>query len=289
MNFIEFTNPYGIQSATPSSSKASSEKLSQFGTARDYPDFDVQNDLFWYDEKDDGNFMTPSFEGPDFFGCPTEDKFIMISDEDRQHENPNNIPQELQPEIGASYLNKTSSLNVAPALNNDVREVPLMNSHHLERTNELDECLKGDSGASAHYDFSVPLCDYSHPSIKSLIEYGDLHDVGGVHDTNVESSPHKELKSSNNSAKRLSMYEWNEDFESSSDVYKKIPEKDLTLNDINKFEVVRGGHKDLGQPNQTDVTGDDDADDDILMYNNQEDDLEVFELRIIHRKNRSLR
>nr|GEW36165.1 protein kinase superfamily protein [Tanacetum cinerariifolium] len=43
----EFTNPYGIRTVKGASSHASSDRLSQFGTARDYHEFDMQNDLNW--------------------------------------------------------------------------------------------------------------------------------------------------------------------------------------------------------------------------------------------------
>ncbi|KAL3630587.1 hypothetical protein CASFOL_023571 [Castilleja foliolosa] len=58
------TSPYRIHTTLPVS-RASSDKSSQFGTARDYLDFDMQNDPF-----------VPSvfdFDGDD----PSEDKFIM--------------------------------------------------------------------------------------------------------------------------------------------------------------------------------------------------------------------
>ncbi|CAA0819365.1 Protein kinase superfamily protein [Striga hermonthica] len=64
----EFTNPYGIRP----SSQSSSDRLSQFGTARDYLDFDMQNDLFWYKEKDE-----------DFYA---EDKYITtVEKENSKH------------------------------------------------------------------------------------------------------------------------------------------------------------------------------------------------------------
>lgn len=33
----------------------------------------------WYDDKDDGSYMIFNFGGLDFFGCLSEDKFVMIS------------------------------------------------------------------------------------------------------------------------------------------------------------------------------------------------------------------
>ncbi|KAK3228959.1 hypothetical protein Dsin_000840 [Dipteronia sinensis] len=47
----DFTNPYGLRSASRGSSDASSDSLSQFDTARDYHDYDMQNDLYWHDEE----------------------------------------------------------------------------------------------------------------------------------------------------------------------------------------------------------------------------------------------
>ncbi|KAM1106001.1 hypothetical protein ACFX2B_002887 [Malus domestica] len=70
----EFTNPYEVRSTSPSVSQASSDRFSQLSTARDYHDVDMQNDLFWHDEKDDGDFMTPCLERSDLFSCPIEDK-----------------------------------------------------------------------------------------------------------------------------------------------------------------------------------------------------------------------
>lgn len=66
----EFTNPYGIRTTRPPS-QVSSDCLSQFDTARDYPDFDMQNDLFWYKEKDEDYAMP--FSGGDFYA----DKYVM--------------------------------------------------------------------------------------------------------------------------------------------------------------------------------------------------------------------
>lgn len=72
----DFTNPYEIHTTRPTS-EASSDQLSQFGTAQDYPDFDMQNDLLWYKENDQDFSMPPHFGDIDFNGDPSEDKFIL--------------------------------------------------------------------------------------------------------------------------------------------------------------------------------------------------------------------
>lgn len=71
----EFTNPYGVRTSRPAS-QTSSDGLTQFGTARDYPDFDIQNDLFWYKEKDENSVASPVQADRDFYGDLTEDKFV---------------------------------------------------------------------------------------------------------------------------------------------------------------------------------------------------------------------
>ncbi|XP_028803742.1 dual specificity tyrosine-phosphorylation-regulated kinase 2 isoform X2 [Neltuma alba] len=106
----EFINPYGIRSASQNDSESSADRLSQFGTARDHHEFDLQNESYWYNEKDDDNFMTPSYEGPDFFSSPTEDKFITTSEMDNQHENPLNIgyiSEGFQSEENGDCIDKT--------------------------------------------------------------------------------------------------------------------------------------------------------------------------------------
>ncbi|KAL2922201.1 UPF0178 protein YqxD, partial [Bienertia sinuspersici] len=76
--WISPVQPYNYRKRVP--------RLSQFGTAREYNDFDMQTDL-WYDDKDDGPYMTPSFSGLDLdpFGCPSEDKFVMTSGEENNN------------------------------------------------------------------------------------------------------------------------------------------------------------------------------------------------------------
>nr|XP_043633999.1 serine/threonine-protein kinase ppk15-like [Erigeron canadensis] len=80
----EFTNPYGIQTLKGASSHASSDRLSQFGTARDYHEFDMQNDSTWYREKDEDYCMPSSFDHFDPFTGPSEDKFVMTLEKENQ-------------------------------------------------------------------------------------------------------------------------------------------------------------------------------------------------------------
>ncbi|KAK1421337.1 hypothetical protein QVD17_23588 [Tagetes erecta] len=84
----EFTNPYGIRALRGVSSHASSDRLSQFGTARDYHEFDMQNDLNWYREKDEDYAMPSCFDNSDpFVVGPSEDKFVMTFEKENKNDN----------------------------------------------------------------------------------------------------------------------------------------------------------------------------------------------------------
>ncbi|KAF3433433.1 hypothetical protein FNV43_RR24535 [Rhamnella rubrinervis] len=302
----EFTNPYGIRSTTPGSSKASSEGLTQFGTARDYQDFDMQNDLFWYDEKDDGSFMTPSFRGPDFLGCPSEDKFIMSSETDKQCENPldlNHKSEEFHPEIEVDYLDKTCLFDVAPVVHES--EIPLIDYYQFDTKNKYEAGLEIDIAVHSHYGCSAPFSDcctgagefygenpanYNHMRMKenhSNDFLGKL--VEDIPHTDIDFIPHKSTnKSFNNSANRGSTDDWVEGSKGSSDQQFKVADKDFLLNGIYNYDVDNGEkvNEEINAPEAA-ANGDCVSADEILMYDTREDEYEVFDLRIIHRKNRT--
>ncbi|KAA8539572.1 hypothetical protein F0562_026264 [Nyssa sinensis] len=110
----EFTNPYGIRTATRGNSQASSDRLSEFGTARDYHDFDMQNDMYWYNEKDEDYAMPPCFDRSDTFGYPSEDKFVMTSQTEKQSDSQlglNHISEGFQSVGRTDYLDKPWPFN----------------------------------------------------------------------------------------------------------------------------------------------------------------------------------
>uniref|UniRef100_A0A2N9GLA1 Protein kinase domain-containing protein n=1 Tax=Fagus sylvatica TaxID=28930 RepID=A0A2N9GLA1_FAGSY len=280
----EFVNPYGVRSASQDESEVSSENLSQFGTARDYPDFDMQNDLFWYDEKDDGDFMTPSFEGPDFFGCPSEDKFVMTTENEKQHED--------------SMENKCL-FYIAPL--NDENDLHVVDYYHFDSKNEHGGYIKGESKGSAAY-CSVPFCkccggaggfyggnpaDYSNLSSKET----DLNDfqlkVVGDIPTDCDSAVQHKINITTHFVKRDSPNDWVEECKGLSDLHVKVSEKDFIPNGIDSYEFEDSG-KVNEEPHEPDAAAEgEDVTDELLMCNTNEDEFEVFDLRIIHRKNRT--
>ncbi|KAF2296268.1 hypothetical protein GH714_037175 [Hevea brasiliensis] len=218
----EFTNPYGLRSASQANSETSSDRLSQFGTARDYPGLDLQNDLYWYDERDEGYFMSPSFNGQDYFGGPSEDKFVMTSETVNQSENPVSLYNKSEgfgTEATNDFLDKPCLFNLTSV--KDENEAQAMDYYHFDKRNHLE----GDFETHSKRDWFE-----SYKSSTEIISNGfDDYEVGNGREANGEAD---ELKA-----------EADEEGEVNTD--------------------------------------------ELLLFNNQEDEYEVFNLRIIHRKNRT--
>ncbi|KAB1217618.1 Serine/threonine-protein kinase ppk15 [Morella rubra] len=280
----EFINPYGIRSTSPDTA-ASSGNLSQFGTARDYHDFDMQNDLFWYDEKEDGAFMTPCFEGPDFFGCPTEDKFVMMPEKEKEC---------------ANLQEKKCLFYVAPL--NDENEVHVVDYDHFERNCEPGEGIQGETKGFAAYSRPLPICkcsvgaggfcagnpaDESHLSSKET-DLTDLQlEVVGDIPTYCETAAQNKKNNAVYSAKRGSINYCVEGFKDSPDLNIKAAEEDFNPNGIDSYEFGDGG-KLNAEHHKTDAAAEgEDFTDERLLSDICEEEYEVFDLRIIHRKNRT--
>ncbi|KAF2319117.1 hypothetical protein GH714_013434 [Hevea brasiliensis] len=215
----EFTNPYGLCSGSQDNSETSSDRLSQFGTARDYPGLDLQNDLYWYDERDEGYFMTPSFNGPDCIGGPSEDKFVMTSGTVNQFENPQSLfdkTEGFETEANNDFLDKPCLFNVTSV--KDKNEAQAMDFYHFDNGN--------------------------HPE--------------GAH--------------------------------SNSDLFENYKSStEIISNGFADYEVGNGREAN-GEADELKTAADEDGEvtaDELLMFDTQEDEYEVFDLRIIHRKNRT--
>ncbi|KAK7320597.1 hypothetical protein VNO77_30220 [Canavalia gladiata] len=297
----EFINPYGVRSAsqTQNDSDSSSERLSQFGTARDYHEFEMQNEPYWYNEKDEDYFMTPSFEGPDFFGCQSEDKFVMTAETENQHENSLDLNYnygEFQLERNGSYMDKACLYN-----NASVGEENVTYSKdycHVDNKDQFDGEL--EDKAEKHTvacGCEVPFCkscpgsgdscsvdpaNFVYPNLKE-IHLNDFHlkVVGDINsfDSTTELTVNRSLDyyNKNDSSK---------DHVGPYDLTIKVTEKDLP-NGLNTYKSQDGGElAEECQDPEVAADGEDTTDDELLKYT-QEDEYEVFDLRIIHRKNRT--
>ncbi|KAJ6726913.1 DUAL SPECIFICITY PROTEIN KINASE [Salix purpurea] len=284
----EFSNPYGLHSTSQANSETSSDRLSQFGTARDYPEFDMQNDSSWYDEKEEGHFLTPCFTGPDYFGCPSEDKFVMTSETWKQFENSLGLydKSEGEAEGSISYLDKQCLYNVTSV--NNKNEVQYMNyQHDFGKRNQLEGDIDGD-GSSAHNCklFTETGGIYGKNSVDCIYTSSKGPDLGhfqlkvGESHTDYDTVPvHKENKNANYYGIKGSKSDCIEGFKSTSGIVE---------NGVDDFEVGDGGEVN-GEAHElaAAIGGEDVNANELLMSYNQEDEYEVFNLRVIHRKNRT--
>ncbi|CAK7325866.1 unnamed protein product [Dovyalis caffra] len=283
----EFSNPYGLHSASQANSDTSSDRLSQFGTARDYPDFDMQNDFYWYDEKEEGYFMTPCFNGMDYFGCPSEDKFVMTSETGKQFENSKGLydKSEGETEGTTDYLDKQCLFKVTSV--NNKNEAQSIAYYHFDKRNQLEGDIEGDGNSSPNckscaetggiYGKNHVDCIYSKSKGTDL---GDLQLKVRESPTHYNIAPvHMENENANYYSKKGFKSDWIEGFKSTSDIIEE---------GIDDFEVGDGGEVN-GEAHQlvAAIGGEDVTADELLMYCNQEDEYEIFNLRVIHRKNRT--
>ncbi|XP_039009981.1 serine/threonine-protein kinase ppk15-like isoform X2 [Hibiscus syriacus] len=268
-------------------SDTSSDRLSQFGTAREYPDFEMQNDLFWHEDKDEDHFLTPCFAGSDFYSFPSQDKFVTTSESEMQHDN-RLISYEKsdgsRTEDGIDYLDKPCLLNMANINGED--EARIMGYYHFDKCNELEGDFEPELKNCA-YDSEGPGLYDENPLnfgyIGSKGTYFDDFRVNVAGDIDVDHNGASEhiLKMNLYSARRGSN-DLIDGFGCDSDLANKISEEKLITDTVDGNEVEDG---ELGEPEAT-ANEEGDATYELQMYSN-EDEYEVFDLRIIHRKNRT--
>ncbi|KAG6602616.1 hypothetical protein SDJN03_07849, partial [Cucurbita argyrosperma subsp. sororia] len=246
----EFINPYGIPS------DSSSDIASQFDTARDYHEFDLP----WYDEQEDVNFMTPSLEGQDLFGCPSEDKFIMTTERDEQFSS-------------LSAPEKSFLCCAAPSSDESLLEV-INHPYCVDRYKQLEGGFEGfpeDSipfrkccaANGEFYSQKTADCSYLNPSFNETVK-----DIA----TNCDLAPCRD---------------YSKGFEDHNDPRNKVIEKISVLNATSSYKD--GSHEVEDEANESEAAADGDgiAADELPMYHICDDEFEVFDLRIIHRKNRT--
>ncbi|TKY56869.1 Serine/threonine-protein kinase ppk15 [Spatholobus suberectus] len=298
----EFINPYGIRSSsqTQNDSESSSERLSQFGTARDYHDFDMQNEPYWYNEKDDDYFMTPSFEGPDFFACQSEDKFVMTAETENQHDNLeldyNYEESQLEGNSNGGYMDKaclynhssvgdgnvTYSEGYSNVDNKDQFEGELdgkAEKHTVACSCEIPFCK---SSPGSRDSCSLDPTNFSYPNLKEirlndfrLKVVGDFNSFDSTSELTMNQS--FDYYTRNDSSK---------EYKGPYDLTIKVTENDLPIR-LDTYKARDGGElAEECQDPEIAADGEDTTDDELLKYT-QEEEYEVFDLRIIHRKNRT--
>ncbi|XP_074287209.1 uncharacterized protein LOC141612352 [Silene latifolia] len=242
----DFSNPYGQRSTTQPGSGTSSDRLSQFGTAREYQEFDMQTDL-WYDDKDDGPYMTPSFGGLDPFGCPTEDKFVMTSETGTLSKNPFSFNRLSEGSEGSD------SRFEYPFQSHDIR-IENIDNGQVKDYYHLDDELNPQVGIRWELDRAG---------------YSDVEDI-------------------DSKLKEFSLKDSVQEPDGSRNIYEAEKQELLV---VNRYDFGPGDCKELvtssEEPNAAVNEPEGTAPEEIPYWEANEDEYEVFDLRIIHRKNRT--
>lgn len=226
----------------------------------------MQNEPYWYNEKDDDYFMTPNFEGPDFFGSQSEDKFVMTAETENQHDHYLALDhnyEDLQLEGNGGYMDKACLYN-----HPSVGDENVAYSEGYCHMNNKDQ-FEGDPTS------------FNYPSLKE-INLNDFH-LKVVEDiTSFDTAPQHTV---NQSFDYYTRKDSSEVYKGPYDLTIKVSETDLP-NGLDNYEARDGGElAEESQDPEIAAAGEDNTDDELLKYI-QEDEYEVFDLRIIHRKNR---
>lgn len=292
----DFTNPYGIRCETQAPSEASSDR--EFGTARDYhgfESFDMQDDLFWHNSTDEADVMPPSYGGQDFSSCPSEDKYVMTSDAGKQSGNLllNNSMGDFPSSSNINYSNKQC---VYTSTSTDiVSEVHVTDYYHLNQKIGPGEKVKGESKSHAsilHCEFCAAV-EGSYDGRCAVCSDPKLKET----DQNINNCQLKVAAEDLSDFDSLSKHRIN-NTSSESSVGEIKGTLDLNIQDVEKISQLKGNgdydhecDKDVvGRSLELDTNANEQvnvAADGLPICNNFEDEYEVFDLRIIHRKNRT--
>ncbi|KAH6777796.1 Protein kinase superfamily protein [Perilla frutescens var. frutescens] len=233
----EFTNPYGVRTSRPAS-HASSDGLTQFGTARDYPDFDMQNDLFWYKEKDEDFAMPPLLAGSDFYGDLSEDKFVTAVQTGEHGDD----------QVTYNFISVESITKI---------------ESRCTRDSLKDETYK----------------DYYELGDHFRLEQGILK-ATNANDNQIMTTEERMTASDPNFfTKQKCTNDWVGDFDKKDDCPNNNDDFDLIYDRVITGEI----HEPEAAVNEENDT----VSDELHLYETKEDDFEIFNLRIIHRKNRT--
>lgn len=352
----ELVNPFGLWSpnARIKSEDDSSERHSEFGTARDYNDPGIWNDMYWYNERDGGLCKQQCCEGMEASSCLSEDKFVMTVGEDVQFGTTSGVGSSLvqggfHSMTSINCLDNPAHLFTSDdASMDDWKDRP--DTKLLERApTPLCDCCSGQKGCSELESGNVG-CDYGDKEQlgeSDISLYGccyelmsddrkSLQDIGGLeeftakivnecptavswelnvtgysnHDTmslgnnkqdSVPEFLEKRLqvldsmvseRTSSTSGDSPSNIKMNIDFNSSNkNIFENtIGDDNASPSNRNYKNYETGGITPIREPQDdgTTIGGEEHATAiELQMYDNHEDEYEIFDLRIIHRKNRT--
>lgn len=258
----------------------------------------MQHEPYWYNDKDDDNFMTPNFEGPDLFGSQSEDKFIMPPGTENRCENPlvNDYNSEgFQLEGNIDYMDKPCLFNHSTVGNENI--TCSKDYGHIDKKEQLEVGPEKEvENHTLAYNCEVPFCkrstgsgesccgdptNNSYPSLKEIHLNDFCLEIAGD-SSSTDSSPELTMNQTfdyypnNNSSKG---------YKAPYDLTIEVAETDLP-NGLDSYKT-RDCAELTEECQEPEVAADreDITDDELLKYT-QDDEYELFDLRIVHRKNR---
>ncbi|KAK4351338.1 hypothetical protein RND71_030651 [Anisodus tanguticus] len=247
----EFTNPYGIRTTAAPTSQSSSDRLSQFGTARDYHDFDMQNDFFWYREKDEDFPMPPYFGSSD---GPSEDKFVMIE--------------------ASNWEYKSQGWPIATTVHNGKLDEGLKDYYHLDKQKHLEG--KGE------FSCSSPLCACCKGPNGGDPDDTDINLTEANYFQYGTTGERKTEDGNNGSIETSCNINWVGDLKGTPDLQPNAVDKDYYSYVPREYEPKDDRLEALEAADEEGGA----TSDELLMFEGK-NEFEVFNLRIIHRKNRT--
>ncbi|XP_058110224.1 uncharacterized protein LOC131253293 isoform X2 [Magnolia sinica] len=363
----DLVNPFGLWSATAQikCEDESSDRLSEFGTAREYNDLEVLNDSFWCNDREGGFHNQPCFGSTDDSGCLSEDKFVMTigaedqfgktgavlnlvsggfhsvtsinyssevaftsvddtsGDDGKGHLHSRILDTVMTPPCACCsgfkgyYRLGSEDADYGRSDREEVKEshIPLYGCCYelmsddpkIFQTTELDELpskLVDECPSAVFWEQNVT-CHSLHGTNSSRnkqdfvsqfpekeLQMLDLMMTTRTNSTNGGSlSNHKSSRSSNYSNKRSSKVKIDDDkeFQQYSDSHLHNAEKASLPGGNDECERGDGGAMIIESEDNGTVrdTEENCIASELLMYDNQEEEYEIFDLRIIHRKNRT--
>lgn len=299
-----FTNPYGLISTDHVKSDTSSDRLSQFGTARDYHDSDMLNDMFWYDEKDRGYLDCPSVGEKDFFRCRSEDKFITTSEAMGQLEKFSGLNFASEGFHSVTSINCSGELFFLNSTSvDDADDVLVKDCYHWYEPSHTENGNEAGLEGAAGNNSLVPIYD-SCIGLEGF-EVGDFENdnhLNNVKEPNLVESQVRhagEIPSTRDSTsenKRSCIDFVDEELvNSDGEVFQKesgfqplVAAQPFQPYGDDEFEF-EDGREMAGELHDPEIANDGEnggTPNELSIYENHEDEYEVFDLRIIHRKNR---
>ncbi|KAL5710212.1 hypothetical protein ACHQM5_020803 [Ranunculus cassubicifolius] len=297
-----FTNPYGIRTGRRIKSEASSAE--DFGTARDYRDIDILNNNYWYDEKDEDYLKHSSFGKADFLACPPEDKFVTTLEAEGRYEQPASGLEfgegGFHSETSIVCLDKSCPLYNMPM--NYERDLKLQDCYDLDQTMQSKQGHEEGLECFDQSDNRMPLCDCCARLQEGQgVNSEDCRQLYALNESNMSVTQLRKVGSGHYDCDLTMKNEKEGSFRHPKDNHDTEDLRHETKLQLAVIENSSTSYRDDEYEREDVIETLDELHDpvtvgqgeecstpsELQMYESREDEYEVFNLRIVHRKNRT--